>query len=177
MENTASGSVTREANGDISLTFRASPHGVVKYTAPPNIWASHFCDASQGGEAYLRWYTAMTFLKSSGPIDVVAVPLGQEGLHGHGSGEPPKLRSGGRAIQRGDIVAHRSPGSSPYVSIGRIMEMSGDGFGSLFTLFRVWGPGIPWQSTRVVKVDGDEDGTRRVPLNECVFLVESGETR
>lgn len=93
MDNSASGSITREANGDISLTFRASPHGVVKYTAPPNIWASHFCDASHGGEAHLRWYSAMTFLKSSGPIDVVQVPPEQEGLHGHGSGEPPKART------------------------------------------------------------------------------------
>jgi hypothetical protein len=92
MDNTASGSVTRETNGDISLTFRVSPHGIAKYTAPPNIWASHFCDASEGGESHYRWYTAMTFLKSSGPIDVVQVPLAEEGLPPHGTGLPPTTR-------------------------------------------------------------------------------------
>lgn len=102
MDNTATGSVTKEVNGDISLTFRTRS-GVVKYTAPLNIWASHFCDASQGGEQHYRWYTAMTFLKSSGPIDVVQVPLEQEGLHGHGSGEPPKMRT--VAMSNGDFYA------------------------------------------------------------------------
>lgn len=91
-DNTATGSVTRESDGQISLTFRTRT-GVVKYTAPPNIWASHFCNASEGGEEHFRWYTAMSFLKSSGAIDVIQVPPEREGLNGHGSGEPPKSNS------------------------------------------------------------------------------------
>lgn len=84
MNNTATGSVTRNPNGDITLSFRTNA-GVVSYTAPPNIWASHFCDASLGGESNFRFYTAMKFLNSTGPIDVLRVPPEFEGLPSHAS--------------------------------------------------------------------------------------------
>ena len=89
--------MTRESDGQISLTFRTTT-GVVKYTAPINIWASHFCDASAGGEGHFRFFTALKFLKSEGPIDVVPVSPEQEGVPPHGTGEwiPPKPKPASR---------------------------------------------------------------------------------
>jgi hypothetical protein len=89
---------------------------------------------------------------------------------------PSGPRALGHSIRVGDIVIHRSPGSSPYCTVGKVREMSGDGYLGLLGMFRVWGPGIPHQSTRVTAIEGGEQEVERVPASECLFMVESGES-
>lgn len=82
--------IERSNDGSVTMQFSENGAQVLEYTCPPNIFASIICNASAGGEMDYRFYTAMKFLKSTGPIDVVGVPPTEAGLNPHCHGEAPQ---------------------------------------------------------------------------------------